>query len=183
MDTADGEVARREAVAALDAIKEASGQALAELRSALGTLREDDAAPRHPVPDLGDLPRLARQWREAGLAVTVEGDPGTCPPAVSQVAYRVIEEGLTNVTRHSRAATAAVGLAREGRDLVVTVVDPGPGRADRSSGDASRDPRSRHGLDGMRERVRALGGSVAAGPDGSGWAVRALLPSPDGGAA
>ena len=186
-----GQSAQREARAALAAIREASGEALVELRGALALLRADgEPAPRHPAPGLGGLAGLVQQWDGAGLLVSVTGDAGPLPAAVDQVAYRVVQEALTNVSLHSAATRADVELSRDGEQLIVTVTDPGPVRLpdEPPSGgrggpaprigpepgprpdpgpDPEPDPESGgggRGLVGMRERVGALGGAVVAGP-------------------
>ncbi len=187
-----GRAAAEEARAALAAIRDASGEALTELRSALALLRaEDEPAPRSPAPGLGGLGALADQWDGAGLLVAVTGTPGPLPSAVDQAAYRVVQEALTNVSQHSVATRADIDLTRDGEQLIVTVVDPGPARRtgrDRSGPDEDAVPddlvlaatSGGRGLVGMRERVAALGGAVVAGPlpqpGTEGWRVRAVLP-------
>jgi signal transduction histidine kinase len=164
----------------LAGIETASRQAMAELRHALGVIRHAPGG-SEPPPGLARLPELIAA---TGLAVTVAGtaEPaggpaGSLPAAVELTAYRVIQESLTNVLRHSAARTARVTLGRERGALRVTVTDPGPAvsrRADRSGG---------YGLRGLRERVTALGGTFRAGPLSGGAApgfeVCATLLVPD----
>jgi signal transduction histidine kinase len=170
-----GEQAEPEARAALEAIRQASGEALGELRSALGLLRaEGEGAPRHPPPGLSALPELAARWSEAGLDVRLDGDVGTLPAPIEAAAYRIVQEALTNVSRHSMATRAEVRLDREDGALTVAVHDPGPARPYPVDGGDGRP--AGQGLPGMRERVAAFGGRLAAGPEGPGWLVRAVLP-------
>lgn len=160
---------------ALQAIKEASRDGLAEVRSVLAGLRPEgdgEQAPRAPVPDLSRLTDLVRQAEAAGLAVQVEtvGRVRDVPPPVGRAAYRIVQEALTNVMRHSEARTATVVVQFGQRMLTVGVGDPGP---------AQRKPDGHEGgtgLAGMRERVAALSGTVWAEPDGGGFAVLAAFP-------
>lgn len=157
----------------LSAIKEASKEGLSELRSVLEILRQDDErAPRSPTSTLGRVEDLVAQARSAGLDVrlTVHGDERPLPFGVDVAAYRIVQEALTNVTRHAGRASATVRIAYGARDLVVDVEDDGRGRTDRVDG-------SGKGIVGMRERAAALGGDVDAGPrPGGGFRVHARLP-------
>lgn len=155
---------------------EASGrQALEELRRMLGLLREegDDAPSRHAQPGLAEVPALVEAIRATGLevAMSTEGEPGALAPSADLSAYRVVQEALTNVLRHSGARRADVSLRWRPEELEVRVHDDGTGavRLDLPSGG--------RGLLGLRERVGLLGGTVHAAPrpDG-GFEVRALLP-------
>src|SRR5215472_10934008 len=162
----------------LSGIETASRQAMAELRHALGVIRHTpDGA--EPTPSLA---RLAELTAGSGLAVTVEGtaEPldgpaGSLPAAVELTAYRVIQESLTNVLRHSAARSARVGLRRLDGALQVTVTDDGPARPARAGQSGGG-----LGLRGLRERVVAHGGTFHAGPraDGAatGFEVSATLP-------
>ncbi|RPE35641.1 sensor histidine kinase [Kitasatospora cineracea] len=158
---------------ALTTIKATSKEALGEVRQVLGTLRGPGAAaPRTPAPGLQRLDELVEQAGHAGLAVSVtrRGRPARTGAGLELAAFRIVQEALTNVLRHSTARTATVELAWDTVGLTVTVTDPGPP----GGGDAGG---SGNGLTGMRERAAALGGSVEAGPDGAGgWRVRARLP-------
>jgi signal transduction histidine kinase len=140
-----------------------------------GAAAAADPAAFAPQPGLGELATLVGRLSAAGLQVGVEarGEPGPLRPGTDLAAYRVIQEGLTNVLRHAGEATAAVAIDW-GEDLVITVTDDGrrapggpPGR----------------GLLGLRERLALDGGTLAAGPqpDG-GWQLRAVIPVPDRGA-
>ncbi|MFC8449437.1 sensor histidine kinase [Kitasatospora sp. NPDC057223] len=160
---------------ALTTIKSVSKEALGEVRQVLGTLRAPGAAaPRGPAPGLARLDELAAQAGRAGLAVTVGvgGRPRPLPAGVDLTAFRIVQEALTNVIRHSTARSAAVRLDWSAeRELTVQVDDPGPPGHGEAGGSGS-------GVTGMRERVAAFGGTLEAGtrPDG-GFRVRATLPT------
>jgi signal transduction histidine kinase len=159
---------------ALTAIKQASRESLGELRSVLELLRHgEEGAPRTPAPGLEALDALVARTSAAGVPVTVEvrGTPRPLPGGAGLAAYRIVQEALTNVTRHAGPATATVLLGYGDRELIVRVTDDGPG-ADNSTGSGS-------GLLGMAERAAAIGGEVEAGPrpDG-GFQVTARLPLP-----
>ncbi|HEY8523681.1 MAG TPA: sensor histidine kinase [Acidimicrobiales bacterium] len=166
---------------ALAAIKDASKEALVELRSVLGVLRQvDDGAPRDPAPGLGRLPDLVGQARAAGLDVQVEtrGEPRPLPRGVDLAAFRIVQEALTNVSRHAGTTTARVRITYEPGHVEVQVDDDGPGTG-AGPGAAAPSPGSGQGLTGMRERAESLGGEFSAGPrPGFGWRVRARLPAP-----
>jgi signal transduction histidine kinase len=164
-----------QARAALAAIKSASDEALAEVRSVLGILRTDqDSAPRTPAPGLDRVTDLAA---DAGFEVRTEssGPRRPLPAAVDRAAYRIVQEALTNVRRHAGpAATATVSIEYGARELTVQVDDDGRGAADPGAG-----PGAGNGIAGMRERAAALGGELTAGPrTAGGFRVRATLPLP-----
>jgi signal transduction histidine kinase len=168
---------------ALTTINEVSKQALVELRSVLGVLRDvDENAPRAPAPGLDRLTELVDQAAVAGLAVRVEenGARAPLPADVDLAAYRIVQEALTNAARHSGGASARVRIAYRRRALEVEVDDDGPPR--RSGRLAAQASGSGHGLAGMSERAAALGGTLEADarPDG-GFRVRAWLPLPGAG--
>ncbi len=170
-------VARRPeaALEALAEIKRVSGEALTDLRSTLGVLREPATpAPTSPVRGLGSIDELADGVRAAGLDVAVRRDvePAVVPSAVSAAGYRIVQEALTNVLRHASAARRAdVRLAVVADALEIEVVDDG-----RVAGEVQT-AGSGSGLRGMHERAAAVGGEVRAGrrPEG-GWGVLARLP-------
>lgn len=157
------------AVEALQAVQESGRGALAELRQLLGVLRPEDQALTAPAPGLGDIDALASSYRAAGLQVTCSSHlSGVVPATVQLTAYRLVQEALTNALRHSRASEARVDVVDDEDVLRVEVVDPGPARPDPEQ--------PGHGLRGMRERVKACGGELAAGPWHNGFRVRASLP-------
>jgi signal transduction histidine kinase len=161
---------------ALQAIRDASGDALGELRSVLDILRQGEAAPRQPTAGLRDLDALVARSRATGLDVVVEGTDAVAdaqvPPGVDLAAFRVVQEALTNVVRHARAERATVRFTCGSGTLTVQIDDDGVGPAP----GADRSPGGR-GIVGMRERARALGGDLDAGPrPGHGFRVRARFP-------
>ncbi|WP_035845353.1 sensor histidine kinase [Kitasatospora azatica] len=166
-----------QARSALVTIKAASKEALGEVRQVLGTLRTPGtAAPRRPAPGLDRLPELTAQAAHAGLdvAVRVEGAERPPPTGVGLAAFRIVQEALTNVIRHSAARRAEILLDWTAPDgLTVQVDDPGPAAAP----DVAEPVGGGNGLAGMRERAAALGGTLAAGPHGTGFRVTAWLPT------
>jgi signal transduction histidine kinase len=158
----------------LAAIREASKEGLTELRSVLDILRDEgERAPRSPTSTLARLDDLVSQAAAAGLDVHAETDGAVrpLPFGVDVAAFRIVQEALTNVTRHARGATATVRISYGDDGLIVQVDDDGRGsRTDGSAGTGK-------GIVGMRERVGALGGELQAGPrPGGGFRVRARLP-------
>ncbi|MEE1808075.1 sensor histidine kinase [Streptomyces sp. BE133] len=164
---------------ALTTIKAASKEALGEVRQVLDTLRTPGDAPRTPAPGLDRLPELVAQAAGAGLTVTVETDGvrGAVPPGADLAAFRIVQEALTNVVRHSGSRSAQVRIGYGPARIRLRIDDEGPATGDDAGG-------SGNGLAGMRERAAALRGTIEAGPraDG-GFRVRAELPlssdSPD----
>ncbi|MFE1342873.1 sensor histidine kinase [Streptomyces sp. NPDC058733] len=165
LDT-DPEQARQ----ALTTIKAQSKEALGEVRQVLDTLRAPGDAPRAPAPGLDRLPELVEQAARTGLTVDVDGTAPPLAPGTDLAAFRIVQEALTNVVRHSQSRHARVRLGHDGRALRLRIDDDGPA----SGADAGG---SGNGLAGMRERAAALGGTIEAGPrpDG-GWRVLAELP-------
>jgi signal transduction histidine kinase len=150
---------------ALEAISRTSGVALEELRMTLATVRA-------PALTLGleRLPELAERMREAGLRVEtmIEGDRPELPAAVDLSAYRVVQESLTNVLRHSGATQASVTVAYTAADVTISVANALTGPAAKGEGS---------GIAGMRHRAEALGGELRAGPVSSDrFEVTARLP-------
>ena len=163
-----------QATAALQTIATTAREAQAEMRRALGILREEPGAPFQPQPGVGELPALVARTREAGLAVelTAEGVARDLPPAAAVTLYRVAQEALTNVLKHAGpGATSTVTLRWEPDRVTLVVRDDGAGA------DALDDGRGA-GLVGMRERVEPRGGTLTAAPhpDG-GFEVRAEIPT------
>lgn len=159
----------------LAAIEEAGSDALAAMRRVVGLLRDaDDAAPARPGPE--QLSELVDRFDGHGPTVRLclpDGVASVWPPEVTSTVYRVVQESLTNVSRHAaHARSVEVNVFQDRRGVTVEVVD-----------DAPLIPRYQHrggyGLVGMRERVEALGGTLCAGPRSEGgWSVRATLPTP-----
>ncbi|MBA3719282.1 MAG: sensor histidine kinase [Nocardioidaceae bacterium] len=159
---------------ALAAIKGASKEALVELRSLVGVLRDEtEAAPRSPVSMLESLDDLADRSAHAGLSVrrVVTGTDRPLPAAVQLAAFRIIQEAITNVVRHSGARNAVVRLDYGDAVLTVQVDDDGSGGA------SAHDLEPGSGLRGMHERAAALGGTLEVLPATSGGLrVEAELP-------
>ncbi|MDX3233754.1 sensor histidine kinase [Streptomyces sp. ME19-01-6] len=173
----------------LKELVETTGDALDELRATVGLLRqpEDTAASAEPAPGLSRLPTLLESFRRAGLEVSVhqEGTARPLPPGVDLTAYRIIQEALTNVTKHAGTDSARVRLAWNRDRVTITVADDGGGA--RTAPTASTGPSAStvpdrppgYGLIGMRERATAAGGHLFAGrrPEG-GFLVSTQLPLP-----
>lgn len=153
----------------LEAIRDTSRESLEALRDELARMAGGEA-PRRAAPGIADLGPLLERIRAGGLIVDRRGDPGDVPGPADHAAYVVVQESLTNVLRHARAARATVALERTGSDLLVTVTDDGTGPGARIGQDGGM------GIAGMRSRVEALGGTLEAGPAASGFRVRATIP-------
>jgi signal transduction histidine kinase len=163
-----------ESLDALQHIVRSSADALAELRSTLKSIRPGpDGAPMRPAQSLADLHELVDGVRSAGVDVDLQMDSISREISVATAhgAYRIVQESLTNILRHSIATHATVRVALVDDHLVVDVLDDG-----RAVGHDSRG--TGHGVQGMIERAATLGGRCEAGvaPNG-GWRVRATLPA------
>ncbi|CAM5314636.1 hypothetical protein SALBM311S_08857 [Streptomyces alboniger] len=173
----------------LQELVETTSNALDELRATVGLLRQsgDTASPAEPAPGLSRLPTLLESFRRAGLEVSVrqEGTARPLPPGVDLTAFRIVQEALTNVTKHARTGSAWVRLVWNRDRVTITVADDGGGV--RTASTAATGPGAStagdrppgYGLIGMRERATAVGGSLSAGrrPEG-GFLVSAQLPLP-----
>lgn len=166
---------------ALLAVEATGREAMGELRNLLGLFspagdgQEGGPGARLPQPGLGELDALIGRVAAAGLPVLlrVSGEPRPLSPGADLAAYRVVQEGLTNVLRHAGRAAATVGV-EWGEELVITVSDDGGGVPGVSGGGGG----SGRGLLGLRERLALYGGELAAGPvPGGGWRVRAAMPA------
>lgn len=170
------------AAEALEAVKATSKDALRELRATLGVLRRaDEATPTSPTSGLALLGDLAERARSAGLDVrtNVTGTPVPLPPPVDLAAYRIVQESLTNVTRHAGARTVRITLDW---DATATGGETGGGTralrlriADDGGGAPEGGPVG-SGIGGMAERARALGGELTARNTDGGFLVDARLP-------
>jgi signal transduction histidine kinase len=162
----------RQAYDALRNIKHTSGAALTDLRSTLEVLRDPSAsAPLGPPAGLSDIAELTGGLQSAGVAVTLDVDDAADVPApVQSVAYRIVQEALTNVARHAQASITTVSVRGVPGAITVQVTDDGATASVVDTADGN-------GVRGMRERAAALGGTLEAGPNGNGgWRVRAWLP-------
>jgi len=154
---------------ALLAIREAGREAARELRATLEALRDDD---KNPPKGLDHVAELVQRARTSGLdaTLTIEGHRNDVPAAVDRTAYRIVQESLTNITRHAAAATASVRIDYRPDALVIRVDDDGKATPDTT-------PAPGVGLLGMRERVTALGGQLRAeSRSEGGFTVQAELP-------
>lgn len=155
------------AAEALETIEHTGREALADMHRFLALLDERAAVESRGI---ADLPTLTDRVRASGLDVSL--DPCRdleVSPGISSTVYRIVQEALTNVVRHSDARAVTVQLRRDGDNLVTRVCDDGRPVAARTAAGG-------RGLDGLTERVAAFGGSVIAGDTGSGWQVEARLP-------
>lgn len=159
------------AAEALASIKDTSKTALDEVRAVLGALRSETGgdAPLVPEPGLDRLPALVEGIR--GVEVALDNRIASAPKPVQLALFRIVQESLTNVTRHSGAAHATVRLWADDVAYHAEVADDGAGSASVASETGGR------GLLGMRERAELLGGHLTAGPaDGGGFLVSATIP-------
>lgn len=159
---------------ALKTIENASHEALDELRTILGVLRnpDSDGAPLEPTPNLDSVRELIEQSRGVGLDVHFEIDgeqPERVPDAVQLAAFRILQESLTNAQRHAAGASARVRLRFE-PDRLLLAVENAAGAGTNADGSLGV------GILGMRERAVALGGTLDADRFASGFRVAADLP-------
>jgi signal transduction histidine kinase len=158
-------------------IKQGSRAALEELRDTVGLLRRPDepAAPVEPAAGLAALDGLLAACRRTGLRVSLhrDGAERALPRAVDLIAYRVVQESLTNACKHAGAAEVRLTVRYEPQLLSITV-DNEVGAAAATPAEGGRS----HGIQGMRERVAAIGGTLLAGPRPTGgFRVSAVLPT------
>lgn len=172
-----------QAKSALESAEETGRQSLNELRNILNVLRSADRSldelgerqdkeevETKPLPGIDEVPALIESVRQAGTEVvlSIDGDQPQVPPSIGVTVYRIVQEALTNAMRHAAGAKVKVELSYSSSDIGVVVMDDGPG-PEGPRGDG-------HGLIGMRERVQAVGGTLSAGPTGTGWKVSASIP-------
>jgi signal transduction histidine kinase len=145
----------------------------------------EGAAPLAPAPGLADLDRLVARMAHAGVRVDlrVRGERRDLPPGIDLAAFRIVQEALTNVVKHSGAATCGVTIGYEEDELSVEITDEGRGgqvpAGTGARGGLAADSGG-HGLIGMRERVSLYGGELTAAPGpGQGFRVVARLPIGD----
>jgi signal transduction histidine kinase len=156
----------------LETIETSGREALGELRRLLGVLRASGPERLAPQPGLDALPDLLEEGRRGGHEITldVEGDPVRLPAGLDLTAYRILQEGLTNVRKHAPGAAVEISLRWRAAELEIELADDGPGPPADANG-------SGHGLIGMRERVALYGGTViAAAAADTGFRVLARLP-------
>jgi signal transduction histidine kinase len=156
---------------ALAAIARASGTVLDELNGLLTLLRDPaEPAARAPAPGLGDLEALASTVRDAGrrCVLRMSGRIGDVPPPRATAAFRIVQESLTNVLKHSDADEVSVSVCADGDRLTVVIRDDGAPQPVSGAG---------NGIRGMHERAESTGGRLTAGYTGSGFTVRAEWPA------
>lgn len=168
----------RTARTVLTSVRENSVHALAEMRAMIDllraeaeTLEDETTAPAR----LTELSRLVASARAGGMAVTVEStvEVSALPVAVDLTAYRIAQEALTNTMKHAPGGRVHIELTRRGGMLTVEVHNELPTERPEPDGTG-------HGLLNMRARADAVGGTLSAGPVGTGWLVRAELPVAEG---
>jgi signal transduction histidine kinase len=164
----DPEAAKR----SLLTIQSTSRSALEEIRRMLGILRDNGTGPQlDPTPRVEDIAHLVEQANETGLHadLQISGDVSTLPPGMGLAVYRIVQEALTNVLKHSHGGRARVVLTRAPTELRVEVVDNGAGPRGCNDGG--------HGLIGMRERAELFDGDLETNQlPGGGFRVAARLP-------
>ncbi|MFI6940727.1 sensor histidine kinase [Streptomyces sp. NPDC050418] len=168
---------------ALAAIEDTTRRTVGELDAVLGLLREGDDASKAPAPTLDrDLPGLLERTRATGTRVTaaVEVETAALPALVSREAYRIVQEGLGNALRHAADMPVALRIApsgASGEELEIVMENPLP--SDDRAAHRTR-PGGGHGLKGIADRARLLGGTASAGPyegpDGELWRLAVRLP-------
>jgi signal transduction histidine kinase len=165
---------------AMRQVRDSGKGAVRELRATVTVLREPEGEddPVEPAPGIERLGELVDRFAGGGIELTLreEGASDGVPSVVGLAAYRIVQEALTNVVKHSRARHAAVSVVRQDGRLAVEVIDDGPPSPPPEEGG--------FGLVGMRERAAAAGGTIDYGPvPGGGFRVRAVLPAglPTGG--
>jgi len=163
------------AAEALDRAEQAGRGSLQSVRAIVGLLRAPDEAGAGPQPGAADIVALVDTAAAAGLPVRAEvaGDLDAVDPYVGLAAYRLVQEALANVEHHAPGSDVAVRMVNGDGRLSVSV----------RNGPARHTPpppagRGGTGLEGMRQRVGAVGGTVSAGPAGDGWSVDGSIPLP-----
>lgn len=154
----------------LGAIETTGRGALADMHRFLTLVGRGDSE----APGLAHLEELVDSVEHDGLTVNLDVDlPEGVPGSIETTVYRVVQEGLTNVVRHSGATRATVGVTGDHRQVVVSVLDNGQGRTPRVAG-------AGQGLAGLRERVGLFGGGLESGPCATGWNLQARIPLGNG---
>lgn len=158
---------------ALLAVERTGRQAVGEMRRLIGLLRPDDDGVGAPTPSLRRAEQLVGELREAGVSVRlrVHGDLNRLSAGVDLAGYRILQEALTNATKHVPGANVEARVSCTADELEIEVTDDGNATPQASRGHAG------HGLLGMRERVALYGGELTTGPSPTGgFAVHARIP-------
>ena len=161
-----------EAERALREAEQVGRDSLDQIRATVAALRTDERGTDPSLAGAGDIEHLVQAYRRAGLRIESQVDPDAArlDGPVGTAAHRIVQEALANVARHAPSNEVRVGLHVRGASLEAVVSDHGR-RPAHGHADAGH-----FGVIGMRERARALGGDLQAGPHDDGWEVRALLP-------
>lgn len=162
-----------EARASLAEAERLGQQSLAEVRQAVGMLREHSSM-TSPLPGGLQVPELVESFRRAGRSINLrlEGDLGALNATSGLAIYRIVQEALTNVVRHAApAATASVWLQTAPLQTRLTIEDYGGGAIHHTADGTGA------GIISMRERAEAAGGRFRAGPTENGWRVEAVIPA------
>ncbi len=171
-DAAEAALAKEPARAAapMRAIRDSARDALADMRQLLHVLRSEDdpdgPVDLTPARGIKDLPQLVAGMSASGMPLRAEINPtGTLSSGMELTAFRIAQEGLTNVRKHAGDAATHLLVAREQGELRIEVHNDRP-REGRSANVTMTS--TGHGLLGVRERVHAAGGTLDAGPNSSG---------------
>ncbi len=161
--------------ARVDRAHELAREGLRETRRAVGALRSE------PISAAAGIEALVEQYRaDDGTAeLTIDGDDGRLAGPVGEAVLRVVQEALTNVRKHAPGANVSVALHAGDRadgEVVVVVEDRSDGTP--RAGGALAAPAGGYGIQGMRERAQALGGTLTVGARGDGWRVELHIPVP-----
>jgi signal transduction histidine kinase len=167
---------REEAARVLEVAERVGRAALAEVRQAVGMLRSHEThGIGAPLPDATQLAALVETVHAAGApgSYTASGDAAALPKTLGVVLYRILQEALTNAVRHAPGVPTAVWLNASGTQVAMTVdtaplLAPPPAPAHTGTG-----------LDSMRERAQAVGGTCTAGRHADGWCVQVVIPVRD----
>jgi signal transduction histidine kinase len=138
------------------------GEGLEETRRAVRVLRDE------PVDAAEQIARLST---DSNAVFQLDGQPRPLPPAAGLALVRVAQEALTNSRKHAAGETVSLALSFAERSVELTIDN------DASGPSALADSGSGYGLQGMRERIELVGGSLIAGPTDDGWRVRAVVPA------
>ncbi|MBE1490187.1 sensor histidine kinase [Plantactinospora soyae] len=163
------------AAEALDRAEQVGRDSLQSVRAIVGLLRDPgETGAQPPIPGASDIVDLLESVAAAGLPVRseVSGDLDAVDTYTGLAAFRVVQEAVSNVEHHAPGAEVVVRIVHDPEHLVLSVRNGAARRApvrQRGRGGGT-------GLDGMRQRVSALGGTLSAGPDGDGWLVETSLP-------
>ena len=163
-----------EARRALGEAERLTRDSLDEVRASVGLMRTDASGEMAPLPDATAIPELVESFRRAGSTVdlTMTGEVGNLGPARGLAAYRIVQEALTNATRHAPGQPVSVEIFADHRETTVAV---------RNDGAVDPSPTAGSGLRGMRDRAEGVGGRLSAGAleeaARRGWLVEAVLPS------